>query len=105
MGGKVQPPTAKFAKIDSSVAKTRHRPNKKPGAGPGFSEICERGGLRRLLLDVVALLGFRLGALGAARRLGEALLDELQGFGVRDLVDGGNFPHDPVEGRFIELTL
>jgi hypothetical protein len=84
---------------------------KKPGhAGPGWGNILkEKGASGGHFLDIVTFtLSFRLRlglALGAARRLGQALLDQLQRFGLGDAVDRGDLTHDPVQGSLVELTL
>src|SRR5687768_815721 len=87
--------TVKFCKIDSDPSKTRSGINKqaRPKAGlsamsppPGAAGYFCRSG--RLFLEVVALgIAFPISTLGAARGLGEALLDELQGFRIGNLVD------------------
>src|SRR4051794_3472308 len=73
----------------------------KSPARAGLFVFFGSGALRGLLLDVLDLFG----RLAAAGRLGEALLDELQGLGLGDLVDRRDLAHDPIEGRLVELAL
>src|SRR5215203_1044044 len=74
---------------------------KSPALRRAFSNSRERA-LRRLVLQ---LLDLRLRRLHSPRRLGEALLDELQRLGLGYLVDRRDLAHDAVERRLVELAL
>src|SRR4051812_19818126 len=91
--------------------------NKKPGLSTGLSVIQPvRTGLRRLVrngcvvtvgVGLVAFTiglraGFGLGA--AARALGELALDFLDRFGLRRMLDDGDFARQAIERCFIELA-
>src|SRR4029079_9823427 len=95
----------------------RYHPNKKPGLSTGlFISNFARTGLRRLVSNgcvatagvglVTFTVGFRaaFGLGAAARALGELALDFLDRFGLRRMLDDGDFARQAIERCFIELT-
>src|SRR6185369_16620053 len=85
------------AELDTSLALPRGPKEKGPSPGPSNSTLLLRlrGGF----------LGVGFGTRTTARRLGELLFDQLDRFGQRQLVDGGDLAAHPVHGLLEQLAL
>ena len=94
-------------------------PNKKPGLSTGLfvsipgigilsGGFVRHGSVVAVGFDI-GLIGFavsfgRFGLGAAARALGELAFDFLDRFGLRRMLDDGDFARQPIERRFIELA-